>query len=185
MSGASGTRWGGTPWTSSPPPDWAGSGTASLTGVRVFLLNLSASLRWTFSGLIQICDSYSLEDREYFFDRSPRNFDAILGLYRNGKLHLAAGVSENNKVTLDWQNIVFTYIIFADFVGHHGSNQSLWVKSCAQLCNNRGSPDKSGSWSLEISWFVNWPGIERKCNKSSTKCSATEASQSIFQNKHR
>ena len=46
-----------------------------------------------YSGLIQICDSYSLEDREYFFDRSPRNFDAILGLYRNGKLHLAAGVS--------------------------------------------------------------------------------------------
>ena len=44
--------------------------------------------------MIQICDSYSLEDREYFFDRSPRNFDAILGLYRNGKLHLAAGVSD-------------------------------------------------------------------------------------------
>ena len=96
MWGARGTRWDGTLWTSSPPPDWADSGTASLTGVRVTLLNLSesASLRWTFSGLIQICDSYSLEDREYFFDRSPRNFDAILGLYRNGKLHLAAGVSE-------------------------------------------------------------------------------------------
>ena len=45
------------------------------------------------TGLLQICDSYSLEEREYFFDRSPRNFDAILGLYRNGKLHLAAGVS--------------------------------------------------------------------------------------------
>ena len=47
----------------------------------------------THRGLLQICDSYSLEHREYFFDRSPRNFDAILGLYRNGKLHLAAGVS--------------------------------------------------------------------------------------------
>ena len=44
------------------------------------------------AGLQQICDSYSLEMREYFFDRSPRNFDAVLGLYRNGKLHLAAGV---------------------------------------------------------------------------------------------
>ena len=57
------------------------------------LLFCQLRVRWTFSGLIQICDSYSLEDREYFFDRSPRNFDAILGLYRNGKLHLAAGVS--------------------------------------------------------------------------------------------
>ena len=52
-----------------------------------------AARSWTLSGLLQICDSYSLENREYFFDRSPRNFDAILGLYRNGKLHLAAGVS--------------------------------------------------------------------------------------------
>ena len=33
-------------------------------------------------GLQQICDSYSLERREYYFDRSPRNFDAILCLYR-------------------------------------------------------------------------------------------------------
>ena len=46
------------------------------------------------SGLQQICDSYSLEMREYFFDRSPRNFDAVLGLYRNRKLHLAAGVGQ-------------------------------------------------------------------------------------------
>ena len=43
-------------------------------------------------GLTQICDAYSLEKREYFFDRSPRNFDAVLGLYRTGKLHLASGV---------------------------------------------------------------------------------------------
>ena len=43
-------------------------------------------------GLSHICDSYSLDNKEYFFDRSPRNFDAILGLYRNGKLHLPAGV---------------------------------------------------------------------------------------------
>jgi len=46
----------------------------------------------THKGLSQLCDSYSLELREYFFDRSPRNFDAVLGLYRTGKLHLAAGV---------------------------------------------------------------------------------------------
>ncbi|XP_023326887.1 potassium voltage-gated channel protein Shab [Eurytemora carolleeae] len=46
----------------------------------------------THRGLQQICDSYSLEHREYYFDRSPRNFDAILCLYRTGKLHLSQGV---------------------------------------------------------------------------------------------
>ena len=50
------------------------------------------------AGLQQICDSYSLEQREYFFDRSPRNFDAILGLYRNGKLHLPAGVRQSENI---------------------------------------------------------------------------------------
>ena len=44
------------------------------------------------SGIQELCDSYNLSNREYFFDRSPRNFDAILGLYRTGKLHLSQGV---------------------------------------------------------------------------------------------
>ena len=44
MSGARGTRWDGTPWTSSPPPDWADSGTASLTGVRVTLLSTQSQM---------------------------------------------------------------------------------------------------------------------------------------------
>ena len=30
-------------------------------------------------GLQELCDAYSLARREYYFDRSPRNFDAILG----------------------------------------------------------------------------------------------------------
>ena len=48
-----------------------------------------------FSGIQELCDSYNLATREYFFDRSPRNFDAILGLYRTGKLHLSQGVSSH------------------------------------------------------------------------------------------
>ena len=44
-------------------------------------------------GLQELCDAYSLARREYYFDRSPRNFDAILGLYRTDKLHLSQGVS--------------------------------------------------------------------------------------------
>ena len=45
------------------------------------------------SGLKELCDAYSLQKREYYFDRSPRNFDSILGLYRTNKLHLSQGVS--------------------------------------------------------------------------------------------
>jgi len=46
----------------------------------------------THRGLQDLCDAYSLAKREYYFDRSPRNFDAILGLYRTDKLHLSQGV---------------------------------------------------------------------------------------------
>ncbi len=31
---------------------------------------------------------------DYMKIRSPRNFDAVLGLYRIGKLHLSQGVSK-------------------------------------------------------------------------------------------
>jgi len=46
----------------------------------------------THRGLQELCNAYSLAKREYYFDRSPRNFDAILGLYRTDKLHLSQGV---------------------------------------------------------------------------------------------
>ena len=34
----------------------------------------------------------SILTAEQLITRSPRNFDAVLGLYRTNKLHLAAGV---------------------------------------------------------------------------------------------
>ena len=39
-----------------------------------------------------MCDSYCPTKREYFFDRSPRIFENILGLYRKGELHLTESV---------------------------------------------------------------------------------------------
>ena len=42
--------------------------------------------------ILTLCDSYSLETREFFFDRSPRIFENILGLYRKGELHLTESV---------------------------------------------------------------------------------------------
>ncbi len=53
-------------------------------------------------GIGELCDHFSYPSvtnngGEFFFDRSPRNFDAVLGLYRTGKLHLSQGVSEKSE----------------------------------------------------------------------------------------
>ena len=42
--------------------------------------------------ILTLCDSFSLENREFYFDRSPRIFENILGLYRKGELHLTESV---------------------------------------------------------------------------------------------
>ena len=45
-----------------------------------------------------LCDSYSLQRREFYFDRSPRIFENILGLYRKGELHLTESVCPKDFV---------------------------------------------------------------------------------------
>ena len=42
--------------------------------------------------ILSLCDSFSLTNREFYFDRSPRIFENILGLYRKGELHLTESV---------------------------------------------------------------------------------------------
>jgi len=44
------------------------------------------------SEILSLCDSFSLSRREFYFDRSPRIFENILGLYRKGELHLTESV---------------------------------------------------------------------------------------------
>ena len=77
--------------------------------------------------ILSLCDSFCLVSREFYFDRSPRIFENILGLYRKGELHLTESVcpkaGENNLQRM-FQNI---FLIIEWQIIDRSSNANYWT----------------------------------------------------------
>ena len=80
-----------------------------------------------------LCDSFSLARREFYFDRSPRVFENILGLYRKGELHLTESVCPRDFLgELEYWGLSSLYLGKSKSVQMHSSSNLSFLR--ALLC---------------------------------------------------